>query len=407
MNRIITLILENYNRRKQVLETEGVHKYIFNSNGYILLIVLVISAFLVSFTSDFFYKTHIYISYIKRFKADINSEYLAYSGFELGKAILEVDRLGLGSSFMPNLSSDRSIDSHKDIWALDLPEMDLPGGAVKIKIEDENSKINISVLAGEFVPETPYYGITQRLIGGMGFNIDLVDCIIDWVDPDDVRFPYGAESSDYYLTLSPPYSAQNGEMKSIDELLLVKLITPEIFYGIGGGNYGLEKNLVEDNKGDVTIPLYKLADFSAENEVNESDTAFKESIERKIGKERDRALYNYLRVYGNGSDFTDEVNKININTATFRVLSSLSNVMYDDIVAEIIRKRHNQPFRSIGEIDEFIQDSSALEAVKKLITVKSNIFKITVTSSVNEGFSRFTVYYDRDTKKILYCSSEH
>ncbi|PKL15448.1 MAG: hypothetical protein CVV49_21245, partial [Spirochaetae bacterium HGW-Spirochaetae-5] len=273
MNRIITFIFENYNRRKHALETEGVHKYIFNSNGYILLIVLVISAFLVSFTSDFFYKTHIYISYIKRFKADINSEYLAYSGFELGKAILEVDRLGLGSSFMPNLSSDRSIDSHKDIWALDLPEMDLPGGAVKIKIEDENSKINISVLAGEFVPETPYYGITQRLIGGMGFNIDLVDCIIDWVDPDDVRFPYGAESSDYYLTLSPPYSAQNGEMKSIDELLLVKLITPEIFYGIGGGNYGLEKNLVEDNKGDVTIPLYKLEDFSAENEVNESETA--------------------------------------------------------------------------------------------------------------------------------------
>jgi type II secretory pathway component PulK len=407
MNRIISVILENYISRKNVLETEGIHKYIFNSRGYILLIVLVISAFLVSFTSDFFYKTHIYISYIKRFKADINSEYLAYSGFELGKAILEVDRLGLGSSFMPNLSSDRSIDSHKDIWALDLPEMDLPGGAVKIKIEDENSKINISVMAGEFVPETPYYGITQRLMGGFGFNIDIVDCIIDWVDPDDVRFPYGAESSDYYLTLSPPYSAQNGEMKSIDELLLIKLITPEIFYGIGGGNYGLEKNLVEDNKGDVTIPLYKLEDFSAENEVNKSDTAFKESIERKIGKERDRALYNYLRVYGNGSDFTDEVNKININTATFRVLSSLSNVMYDDVVTEIIRKRHNQPFRSIGEIDEFIQDSSALEAVKKLITVKSNIFKITVTSSVNEGFSRFTVYYDRDTKKILYCSSEH
>jgi type II secretory pathway component PulK len=407
MNRIIKLILENYNNRKYILETEGLNNYLFNSKGYILLIVLVISAFLVSFTSEFFYKTHVYISYIKRFKADINSEYLAYSGFELGKAILEVDRLGLGTSFMPNLSGDRTIDSYKDIWALNLPEMDLPGGSVQIKIEDENSKINISVLAGEFVPETPYYGITQRLIGSMGFNIDIVDCIIDWIDPDNVRFPYGAESSDYYLTLSPPYSAQNGEMNSIDELLLVKLITPENFYGLGGGNYGLEKNLVEDNKGDVTIPLYKLEDFSAGNSESESDTAYKESVERKIGKERDRALYNYLRVYGNGLDFTDEVNKININTASYRVLSSLSNAMYDDVVTEIIKKRHIQPFRSIGEIDEFVSDASALEALKKLITVKSNIFKITVTSSVNEGFSRFIVYYDRDTKKILYCSSEH
>ncbi len=407
MNKIFRNIYRNYKQRKHSLEKNGVRKYLFNSKGYILLIVLVISAFLVSFTSEFFYKTHVYISYLKRFKADLNSEYLAYSGFELAKAILEVDRLGLGSSFMPNLSSDKSTDSYKDIWALDLPEMDLPGGTVKIKIEDENSKINISVLAGEFVPETPYYGITQRLFGGMGFNIDIVDCMIDWIDPDNVRFPYGAESSDYYLTLSPPYSAQNEEMKSIDELLLVKLITPEIFYGIGGGNHGLEKNLVEDNKGDVTIPLYKLEDFSSEQNPEENDTAFKDAIERKIGKETDRALSNYLRVHGNGSDFTDEINKININTASFRVLSSLSNEMYDDIVTEIIRKRQNQAFKSTSEIDEFIQNPTALEAVKKLITVKSRIFKITVTSSDNQGFCRYIVYFDRDTKKILYCSSEH
>ena len=404
MNKYIISIINNYNRRKKSLETDGIRSYIFNSKGYILLIVLVLSAFLVSFTSEFFYKTHIYISYIKRFKSDINSEYLAYSGFEMAKAILDVDRLGIASSFMPNLSNDRTTDSYKDIWALDFPEISLPGGGVKIVIEDENSKINISALANEFVEKTPYYGILQRLIGDMGFSIDIADCIIDWIDPDNVRFPYGAESSDYYLTLSPPYSAQNEEMISIDELLLVKLVTPEIFYGIGGGNYGLEKNLVEDNKGDVTIPLYKMEDLSAVKSDPAEDSSYKDTVERKIGREKNRALYNYLRVYGNGKDFTDEINRININTASFRILTALSNEMYEDVVTEIIRKRQLQPFKSISEINEFIKEP---DVIKNLITVKSRIFKITITVSGENGYSRFITYYDRDEKKILYCSSEH
>lgn len=397
-------IRDNYYERKYALEKKGVKSYIFNSNGYILLIVLVISAFLVSFTSEFFYKTHVYISYIKRFKSDINSEYLAYSGFELAKAILEVDRLGIASSFMPNLSNDRTIDSYKDIWALDFPEMDLPGGTVKISIEDENSKINISVLSNDSVPETTFYGILQRLLGDMGLSIDIADCIMDWVDTDSVRYPFGAESSDYYLTRTPPYSAQNGEMNSIDELLLVKLITPEIFYGIGGGNHGLEKNLVEDNKGDVKIPLYKLEDISAIKPETDENTDYKTSIERKIGREKDRALYNYLRVYGNRSVYNDEANKININTASFRVLYSLSSKLTDDIVTEIIRKRQIQPFRSTSEIEEFIKDET-LE--NNIIAVRSNIFKITIKASGRDGFCNFIAYYDRDNKRILYCSTEN
>jgi len=406
MNKYISIIKDNYNIRRDTLEKNGVIRYLFNSNGYILLIVLVISAFLVSFTSEFFYKTHVYISYIKRFKSDINSEYLSYSGFELAKAVLDVDRLGLASSFMPNLSNDRTIDSYKDIWALDFPAMNLPGGTVKISIEDENAKINISVLSSisEEAFATPYYAILQRFIGDMGLSIDIADCIMDWIDNDNIRFPYGAESSDYYLNLTPPYAAQNGEMNSIDELLLVKLITPEIFYGIGGGNHGLEKNLVEDNKGDVTIPLYKLEDLSAiKTETNEEAT-YKKSIERKIGRERDRALFNYLRVYGTRAVYFDEANKININTASFRVLYALSNKMSEDTVTEIIRKRQIQPFKSTSEIDEFVQDENLKNTI---ISVKSRIFKISVKASSNEGFCNFVAYYDRDNKKILYCSNEN
>lgn len=407
MNRFIAGIIKNYNERKELLETDGIRSYLFNSNGYILLIVLVLSAFLVSFTSEFFYKTHIYITYIKRFKSDIDSEYLAYSGFELAKAVLDVDRLGIAGSFMSNLSSDKNIDSYKDIWALDFPEMNFPGGTIKFKIEDENSKINVSVLGYDIVPQTPYYGVLQFLLGNMGFSIDIADCIMDWIDPDDMRYPYGAESADYYLTLTPSYSAQNAEMTSIDELLMVKMITPEIFYGLGGGNYGLEKNLVEDNKGDVKIPLNKLEEMAAIIPAKNEDDDFKESIERKIGKEKDRALPNYLRVYGERTNWMDDSNKININTASFRVLSAVMNEMNEDKVADVIRKRQDQPFKTINEIDQFIEDQATRDSMKRIITVKSRIFKITVKATGDDGFCNFITYYDKDTKKILYCTTEH
>jgi len=80
--------------------------------------------------------------------------------------------------------------------------------------------------------------------------------------------------------------------------------------------------------------------------------------------------------------------------------------MNEDTIAEIIKKRQFQPFKSTSEIKEFIK-ADTYDTVGKLITIKSRIFKITVTATGKDGFCRFITYYDRDEKKILYCSSEH
>jgi hypothetical protein len=243
-------------------------------------------------------------------------------------------------------------------------------------------------------------------MGNLGLSLDIADCILDWVDPDSMRSPYGAETSDYYQTLTPPYSAQNSEMNSIGELPLVKLITSEIYYGIGGGNFGLEQNLVDDNKGDVTIPLYKLDDLTKVKEEKRNDSKFRESVERKIGREKSRNLSDYLRVHGKNDLFTDDMNKININTASFRVLSSLSNEMYDDVVTDIIKQRQLQPFASITELKTVLSDSK-YETISNMITVKSYIFKITVIAENDDGFCKLICYYDRDNRKILNHSTEH
>ncbi len=399
MNKQLKIFIQDYKRRKHYIADHGLKNYYKNSNGYILLIVLIISAFLVAFTSDFFFQTSIYISSLKRTRANLECEYIGISGFEIAKTIIEVDRMGMSSGFMPNLNNNKNIDSYKDIWALDFPEFPILDGTVKILIEDENSKININALISEFAPSTKYYGIIQRFFVNMGLPMDLADAINDWVDPDDSRFPYGAESSGYYQMLSPPYKAKNAAADSIDELLLVRGITPEIFYGLGGGNYGLEKNLVEHNRGDVTLPEEKLEELNAKQENNNKDEELPIA-----GREQDRRLGTYLRVYGEWKNYPDESSRININTAPYRILMSLTDEISEDTVQEIIKKRNLEPFKTVDEISEFTGKGNT---VNNLLTVKSHIFKITITSENLNGRYKSVYYYDRDNKKILYYSGEY
>lgn len=58
----------------------------------------------------------------------------------------------------------------------------------------------------------------------------IADSIIDWTDADDLHQVNGAES-EYYEGLDRPYRAKNAFFDSVEELLLVRGVTREIFYG--------------------------------------------------------------------------------------------------------------------------------------------------------------------------------
>jgi type II secretory pathway component PulK len=63
---------------------------------------------------------------------------------------------------------------------------------------------------------------------------ELVDSILDWRDADDVRQLYGAEVDDYPQNATAEAGLtmpRNASFQSVDELLLVKNMTNEIFYG--------------------------------------------------------------------------------------------------------------------------------------------------------------------------------
>ncbi len=71
-----------------------------------------------------------------------------------------------------------------------------------------------------------------------GMTVDVADSILDWLDKDDEPREFGAEV-DYYATLQPPYKPSNGPIESIEQLLLVRGMTPQILYGYDENRNGL------------------------------------------------------------------------------------------------------------------------------------------------------------------------
>ena len=67
---------------------------------------------------------------------------------------------------------------------------------------------------------------------------EIADAIMDWLDSDDDPRESGAES-DYYQSLNPSYVARNGPIHSLDELLLIKGVTPRLLYGEDANRNGL------------------------------------------------------------------------------------------------------------------------------------------------------------------------
>ena len=98
-------------------------------------------------------------------------------------------------------------------------------GSYEVEIQDESGKINLN-----FVSEEQLRALMQ-VVGIQQPDSDIiVDSIMDWRDVDNAHRPNGAED-DYYQSLPAPYKAKNNRMETVEELLLVRGVTPEYYYG--------------------------------------------------------------------------------------------------------------------------------------------------------------------------------
>src|SRR5262249_39415613 len=61
---------------------------------------------------------------------------------------------------------------------------------------------------------------------------DIADAILDWMSPPGSPRDTQASAADsYYSTQSPPYHRKKGPFDSLEELLLVQGVTPQLLFG--------------------------------------------------------------------------------------------------------------------------------------------------------------------------------
>ena len=111
-------------------------------------------------------------------------------------------------------------------------EHDLTGSSTRFGLTDETGKLNVNAVlllsagSGSNADQNAHNFFMQ--IPNM--TNDVADAILDWIDSDDTPRQFGAES-DYYLALPQPYHTANTFLKSLDDLLFVRGVTPALLYG--------------------------------------------------------------------------------------------------------------------------------------------------------------------------------
>jgi general secretion pathway protein K len=122
-------------------------------------------------------------------------------------------------------------EERQDIWARGDGQWrneEFGAGGYWVRVVDEGGKINLNQVDEATLRQT---------FANIGFDVksseQLTDAILDWRDTDSLVRLHGAESDDY-LSQRVPYPAKDGPFDTLDELLLVRGVTPALFYGRGG-----------------------------------------------------------------------------------------------------------------------------------------------------------------------------
>ncbi len=199
-------------------EIQRLRSKVKEKKGIALMMTLWIVVLLAVVAASFAVSMRTGTASVRNFKEDISAYYYAVAAYEDaikfllndtdnavdyadqdGKMIVETE----GETFKEN--------------------RELPFGRVEVRIIDESSKININSLS-----QIKWIGLLER--SGVEFEEarEIADSILDWIDVDDLRYEYGAET-DYYEELG--YRAKNAPFSTVEELLLVKGIDEDILYG--------------------------------------------------------------------------------------------------------------------------------------------------------------------------------
>lgn len=256
-------------------------RFIRENKGVALILTILIISIVVSITLQFNKSMWSNLHAASNMADAVKLRCIARSGINGGLAALYEDGLA------------GNTDTLREIWAV----TSFLTNSESSVFEEGEFHVNISDLSGriqinEIVDKEGNYNdalklIFTRFLSLPEFGLDIedveniTDAIKDWIDRDNETTRFGAEGS-YYQSLERPYPCKNAPFEFLEELLLVRGITRELFYG-----------------------------------TTESP-----------------GISSFISIYGNG--------KININTASSMVIRSLSDEIDEDRAEEIIAYRGDE-----------------------------------------------------------------
>jgi len=158
-----------------------------------------------------------------------------------GRAVTDgtISMTGFGAGTRTSLGNidDRDVGRYTVIAPALSEDGMLFGEQIRYGLEDESCKVNLRwVLQTDL--QSPGSGRTF-LMRLPGITEEIADAILDWIDDSsDEPREFGAKD-EYYMNLDPPIYCRNGMPDFLDELLLVRGVTPKLLYGIDWNRNGI------------------------------------------------------------------------------------------------------------------------------------------------------------------------
>jgi type II secretory pathway component PulK len=313
-------------------------------------------------------------------------------------------RAGIEKAIAVLYEDPRESDCLMDLWSdndEDFSNITLEKCWFSVEVIDEAGKLNINSATKE------------QLMGLPDMVEEIADAIIDWRDGDDTPRENGAEGG-YYENLTYGYKARNGPFRTIRELLLVKGVTEELFYGEDTNLNGRldynerdeDENPPADNGDDVldkgwisylTCYSYDNSQSGQGNRNQNSQNQGSQNQGTQNQSNQDQDSQNQgnqnqsnqsqqdqnqdSQNQNNQNNSTQVTSKVNINTASEVVLAALlgGGDSAEQAAQSIIAYRETLLY-GIEDISELVEQGvvrqNVLEQIQNYVTTRSNVYTI-------------------------------
>ncbi|HTD65084.1 MAG TPA: type II secretion system protein GspK [Candidatus Limnocylindria bacterium] len=205
----------------------------FGNRGIALIMVMMIVIVFAILAGGLAYSMKVETKLARNSSWDTELEWLGRSGIEFAKYVLSQSSKGGQYDALNQIWAGGTGETNDALEGMSLTDNQLGHGTFSVKITDADRKfnINLAVVAPDLVNQAM---ILMGVDAAEGPQI--VAAISDWIDRDDQTRPGGGDTeSDYYMSLKPPYTAKNGFIDDLTELMMIKGISPAMYYGSGSG----------------------------------------------------------------------------------------------------------------------------------------------------------------------------